>query len=160
MSELVHIAYYSVTFPRLNPIFLPLLSPSRWIEMSQWPQKSLYLLRQYFSTLCSCQWLIVHLYICMALQGIILFHHFSFFSLLFCSSPLSHLFQSSLPAIMDFLASFLSSSVCWPSILFVFVYNVVTFVHYPGFWLPAALFCDLTAAFPRMGPFTWAAEHG
>lgn len=47
-----------------------------------------------------------------------------------------------------------------PSSPLAFVRNVVTFVHYPGCWLPAALFCDLTAAFLRMGPFTWAAEHG
>lgn len=37
-------------------------------------------------------------FVCMALQGIILFHHFSFFSLLFCSSPHSHLFQSCQPS--------------------------------------------------------------
>lgn len=97
----------------------------------------------------------------MALQGI--FSIPSFFKIVpssFATPPFPMSFQSSLPAMVDFLASFLSSSVCWPCILIVFVCNVVTFVHYPGFWLPAALFCDLTAAFLRMGPFTWAAEHG
>ena len=42
----------------------------------------------------------------------------------------------------------------------VSVYIVVTFVHYPGFWLPAVLLCDLPAALPRMGPFIRAKEHG
>lgn len=39
------------------------------------------------------------------------------------------------------------------------LYIVVTFVHYPGCWQPAVLLCDLTAAFPRMGPFIRPAEH-
>lgn len=41
----------------------------------------------------------------------------------------------------------------------VTVYIVVTFVHYPGCWLPAVLLCDLTAALPRMGPFIRSKEQ-
>lgn len=98
--------------------------------------------------------------VCITLHETIQFHHFfQDFSLLFCSSPFTFVFSIIPASHRGFFASFLPASVCWPRISFAFVCNVVTFVHYPGCWLPAALFCDLTAAFLRMGPFTWAAEH-
>lgn len=37
-------------------------------------------------------------------------------------------------------------------------YIAVTFVHYPGCWLPAVLLCDPTAALLRMGPFIRAED--
>lgn len=97
--------------------------------MSQWPQRSFHLLREYFIILC---WFIVGLYILYVLLYMKQFNFIIFFKISpssFAAHPLPLSFQSSLPAIVDFLHPFsqpVSAGPVSPSPLCVMWWHLFT----------------------------------